>query len=220
VRFAKPGHPLLVLVLDHAGIGDDVAARVTALVDAGIDWLQVRDRSLEADALYALTCEVVKGAHAASREAKVIVNRRIDVALAAGADGAHLGFDALDPGEARALLGGEALVGVSCHSADEVRDAAERGADYAHLAPIFDPISKPAERPALGVAAIEAAASATDIPVIAQGGLRAVHAEGGMAAGAGGVAVTGEVTLAADPVRAVQALRAALDRGAPSRSRS
>ena len=120
--FTPPGHPLLVLVLDHAGVGD---------------------------ALYALTCEVVKGARAATRAARVVVNRRLDVALAAGADGAHLGFDALDVGEARALLGADALVGVSCHSAGEVRAAAQSGADYAHLAPIFDPISKPTERPAI-----------------------------------------------------------------------
>ncbi len=194
-------------MLDHAGVRDDVAARVTALVDAGVDWLQVRDRSLEADALHALACDVVKGARAASRPAKVIVNRRIDVALAARADGAHLGFDALGLDDARALLGDEALVGVSCHSAEEVRSAAERGADYAHLAPIFDPISKPAERPSLG-ADVLAGLPGT---VIAQGGITAANAAEVIRAGASGVAVTGAVLLADDPTEACRALRAALD---------
>ena len=199
-------------MLDHAGVRDDVAARVTALVDAGADWLQVRDRSLEADALFALTCEVVKGARAAARPAKVIVNRRIDVALVAGADGAHLGFDALDIGEARALLGDDATIGVSCHSVEDVRAAAERGADYAHLAPIFEPISKPAERPSLGLEPLRAACEAR-LPVIAQGGVVDANAGDVVRAGAAGVAVTGHVLGATDPVAAVAALRRALDGG-------
>ncbi len=204
-------HPLLVLVLDHAGIRDDVAARVSALVDAGVDWLQVRDRSLEADALFALTCDVVKGARSATRPAKVIVNRRIDVALVAGADGAHLGFDALDVGEARALLGDDALIGVSCHSVDEVRGAAAgQRADYAHLAPIFEPISKPAERPSLGLEPLRAACEAR-LPVIAQGGVVDANTDDVVRAGAAGIAVTGHVLGATDPVAAVAALRRALD---------
>jgi len=160
--------------------------------------------------------------------ARVLVNRRLDVALVAGADGVHLGFDAVPPEAARRLLGPETpsdgrgadrragaalrpgtLVGVSCHSPAEVERAAAAGADYAHLAPIFDPFSKDRERPALGLEALARAARA-GIPVLAQGGIDAARARAALAAGAAGVAVTGAVLGAADPRAAAAELRRAL----------
>lgn len=205
---------MLALVFDRAGLGGDAAglvrSLVLSLVEAGVDWLQVRDRTLEADALFELTCQVMEGARAGARPAKVIVNRRIDVALAAGADGAHLGFDALGVREARTLMGPRAMIGVSCHAISEIRQAAAQGADYVHLAPIFDPISKPATRPALGLEVVREAAR-IGVPVLAQGGLDAARARAAIRAGAAGVAVTGRVLHASDPVAAVRALRAALD---------
>jgi thiamine-phosphate pyrophosphorylase len=136
------------------------------------------------------------------------VNRRADVALAISADGVHLGFDAMDVAAARRVFGEEALVGVSTHSVDEVRAAA--GASYVHLAPVFAPLSKPATRAALGLAAIEAAAQAS-VPVIAQGGVDASNAGAVRAAGAAGVAVTGAILRADDPATATAALRRALE---------
>jgi thiamine-phosphate pyrophosphorylase len=135
------------------------------------------------------------------------VNRRADVALAMGADGVHLGFDAMDVASARRILGAEALVGVSTHSIDEVRAAT--GASYVHLAPVFPPLSKPASRPPLGLAAVAAAARA-EIPVIAQGGVDAANAAAIRAAGAAGVAVTGALLMADDITAATRALRQAL----------
>jgi len=139
----------------------------------------------------------------------VLINRRIDVALAVGADGAHLGFDALPVATARSLLGAERLVGVSAHTPGEVRAAAANGANYAHLAPIFAPLSKPQERAPLGVAAIAECSAA--LPLLAQGGVESTNAAALIRAGAAGVAVTGAVLGAADPRAAAQALRAALD---------
>ena len=88
----------------------------------------------------------------AGRSVRVLINRRADVALAVGADGVHLGWNALPVAAARALLGADAIVGVAAHTPDEVRAAAAQGADYATLAPIFAPLSKPSERAPLGVA--------------------------------------------------------------------
>jgi thiamine-phosphate pyrophosphorylase len=141
----------------------------------------------------------------------VIVNRRIDVALAIGADGVHLGYDAVDAGTARQLLGADALVGVSCHASGELSRA--RGASYALLAPIFAPISKPASRPPLGLGAL--ARGAGELPVLAQGGIDAAGAAAAVAAGAAGVAVTGAILMAADAAAAAATLRRALDCGAP-----
>jgi thiamine-phosphate pyrophosphorylase len=135
------------------------------------------------------------------------------VALAIGADGVHLGFDAMDAAAARRLLGPEALVGVSCHSADEARAA--RGASYAVLAPIRAPLSKPSARPPLGLDALRAAAGGP--PLLAQGGIDARTAAAAVAARAAGVAVTGAILLAADPGRAAAEIRSALDSAAAVR---
>ena len=87
---------------------------------AGVDWLQVRDRSLDGAALLAATDRALAAARGATRRVRVLVNRRVDVALAAGADGVHLGFDALPADGARALLGRDAWIGVSLHEPAEI----------------------------------------------------------------------------------------------------
>ena len=136
-----------------------------------------------------------------------MVNRRSDVALAVGADGVHLGFDAVAPEEARRLLGDDAWIGVSCHAPEEVERA--EGASYAHLAPIYAPLSKAATRAPLGPAALTRVGCAR--PVLAQGGITAENAGACVAAGAAGVAVTGAILQAADVFAAAQGLRRALD---------
>jgi thiamine-phosphate pyrophosphorylase len=199
-------------VLDRSLIGGEPARLVERAVAAGVDWVQIRDRELEGAALLALSDDVREAARrgAARRGAipKVIVNRRADVALASGVDGVHLGFDGMAAGEARALLGPDALVGISAHAPTEID--AGGGASYAQLAPIAEPLSKAASRPALGLPAL-AAAAARGLPVLAQGGIEVANARAALEAGAAGIAVTGAILLADDPQRATRALREALD---------
>jgi len=195
---------------------DAPAASVAAAVAGGADWVQLRERALPARELLAWADAVSAAARAAAgreRRVRILVNRRVDVALAAEADGVHLGFDAMAAAQARALLGAGRLVGVSAHAAAELAAAAAEGADYAHLAPIFAPFSKAPERPALGLAALAASRDA-GLPVLAQGGIDAARAADAVRAGAAGVAVTGAVLGAADPGAAARALRAALDAAA------
>jgi thiamine-phosphate pyrophosphorylase len=199
-------------VLDASAARGPLPALVEASVAAGVDWVQVRERALEGSALLSL-CERVsdaarRGAKRRGGDVRVLVNRRADVALAAGADGVHLGGDAMAPADARALLGASAWIGISTHAPDELD--ASCGASYAHLAPVFAPLSKTSERPPLGLAAL-ARASARGVPVLAQGGITPARARDVVAAGAAGVAVTGSVLAADDPAAAVQALRRALD---------
>jgi len=135
--------------------------------------------------------------------------------------GVHLGFDAPPLTRAReafaALAGAPGPIGVAAHAPGEVAAAAAAGADYAHLAPIFDPLSKPRERPALGVEALgEAARRRAGFRVLAQGGIDAAGAALALRAGARGVAVTGAILSAADPGAAAAALRATLDAAARS----
>jgi thiamine-phosphate pyrophosphorylase len=197
-------------VVDRRASRRDVAQAVAAAVRGGVDWVQVRERELADDALLALADEISGAARGAAgtRDLRVIVNRRADVALAIDADGVHLGFDGMDPAAARRVLGADALIGVSAHTADEI--GALRDADYAHLAPVFDPLSKTAVREALGVDAL-AAAARHGLPVLAQGGLDAHNARAALDAGAAGVAVSGALLMADDPERAARGLREQLD---------
>lgn len=194
--------PILCLVTDRSGF-----AAIPAAVRGGVDWVQLRDRSLEPRDLLTALAE----ARAACGPAPVrwLVNRRVDLAWAAGAEGVHLGFDGMAVEDARTLLGERALVGIACHAPAEVL-AADSRLSYVHLAPIHPPLSKPASRPALGTGALERA-SAAGVPILAQGGVTATNAHHCLQAGAAGVAVTGEILAAADPEQAARALRAALD---------
>ena len=188
-----------------------------AIFGAGADWLQIRERELEGAALLDFAVELADaaraGASGAGRAARVIVNRRLDIAQAIHADGVHLGFDAVSVADARSALGPEALVGVSAHSGSEVHDAARAGADYAQLAPIFAPLSKVSTRPSLGTSALTGA-SAEGARVFAQGGVCAENISEIIAAGAAGVCATGALLQADDPAAATRAMRAALDAAA------
>ncbi len=198
-----------------------LAEAVAEAVAGGVDWVQLRERVLEGAALLELSEEIAVAARLGARArpgggaVQLIVNRRLDVALALGDAGVHLGFDAMAPAEARRLLGPTRLIGISAHAVTEVAAAARASASYACLAPIFLPRSKPATRPALGVGVL-AEAARCGIPVLAQGGAQAANAAELVAAGAAGVAVTGAILLADDPGAAAMQLRRALDLGGPA----
>lgn len=205
--------PLLCLVTDRRVSRRPLAEAVAAAVAAGVDWVQIREKDLEGGALLALADRVAEAARRADPAVRVLVNRRVDVALAAGLDGVHLGFDAVPPAVARRLLGAAQLVGAATHAVGELGPEDLPHLSYAHLAPIFAPLSKPAGRPPLGLAALSRA-GAGPLPVLAQGGIEASNAGACVHAGAAGVAVTGAILAAADPAEAAAALRAALDEAA------
>jgi thiamine-phosphate pyrophosphorylase len=207
--------PLLCLVTDRRASRRPLVEAVAAAVAGGVDWVQIREKDLEGDALLALADELAHAARRAKPGARVLVNRRIDVALAARLDGVHLGFDAPPPAAARRLLGAASLVGVATHAPGELRPEDLPHLSYAHLAPIFAPLSKPAGRSPLGSAALRAA-SRGPLPLLAQGGIDAGNAGECVRAGAAGVAVTGAILAAADPAEAAGALRRALDAAAPA----
>jgi thiamine-phosphate pyrophosphorylase len=204
---------LLCLVTDRHASRLPLVEAVAAAVSAGVDWVQIREKDLEGDALLALADQVADAARRADPAVRVLVNRRIDVALAAGLDGVHLGFDAVPAAVARRLLGAGRLVGAATHAPGELGPEALPHLSYVQLAPIFAPLSKPAGRPPLGPAAL-GPASAGPLPVLAQGGIEASNAGDCVRAGAAGVAVTGAILAAADPAEAAAALRSALDEAA------
>jgi thiamine-phosphate pyrophosphorylase len=136
---------------------------------------------------------------------RLLVNDRLDVAIAARADGVHLPSAGVPVADARALLGPEALLGVSCHSRDDVARALAGGAGYATLSPIFDTPSKREFGPPLGVAALRGAAP-LGLPLVALGGIGPAAAAEVRAAGAAGVAAIRAWLVGGDPAAAVRGL--------------
>lgn len=165
----------------------------TTLLDAiarslhhGPDWIQIREKDLSARELFELVRSAISLAN--PRKVKFLVNTRVDVALAAGAHGAHLPAGSPGPGIWRDIVPPGFLFGVSCHSLDEVRRASQEGADYAVFGPVFAPISKPSAVPPLGLDQLARAASAVSIPVLALGGITLENAHLCIEAGAAGIA--------------------------------
>lgn len=145
--------------------------------------------------------------------AQLVVNDRADIAVAAGADGVHLGAEDLPVSAARAIVGPGALIGATCRDAEQARRAEADGADYLGVGPAFATSTKSDLPEALGPEGVARVAAAVDIPVIAIGGVTATRAVALLEAGAWGVAVCASVFGVADPRAAVEALVHAVGNG-------
>jgi len=212
----------LYLITDRRVVknGDLISACEAALTVAreaappGTVALQLREKDLSARALYELAIRLRE--ICARAGAPLIVNDRVDVAIAANADGVHLPFDSIGVSMARRLLGPDRLIGVSSHSPPDVAGAAREGADFAVFGPVFDPLSKPAGASAWGPSGLGAACGAGAIPVFALGGItpdrtRELFAYAGPAARPAGVASIGAIFAADSPGLATAAMLSALD---------
>lgn len=198
---ADPRVPRLTCLVSDR---DDLSL-LPALVDAGVDGFQVRAKMLDGRALTALAERVVTAVRPLG--ARVVVNDRLDVALAAGADGVHLGRVDLPVAAARRVAPG-LVIGATCRTYADVASAAADGADYAGFGPVFATTSKPGLPDPLGPSAVAAAAGW--LPLVAIGGIDASRAGEVVAAGAHGVAVIGGIWRHPDPVAAAKELAAAL----------
>ena len=205
-RVPLPDPPLLVIT-DRGQARAPLTEIAEALFQAGVRWLMLREKDLDAAARRHLLRDLV--ALGAPYGATVTVNGDLAAARAAGAAGLHLPTGG-NLEAARSVLGPGALLGASAHSLEEAITAADSGADYVTLSPVFESASKPGYGPALGPAGLGAVAARLAVPVIALGGVAAGNTGACLEAGAAGVAVMGAIMAAADPGAAARKLLAAL----------
>jgi len=189
--------------------GRDMLSVASAALDGGATVIQLRDKIAstrvlieEGLALRALTRE---------RGALLIVNDRVDVALAVEADGAHVGQDDMPAGLARQLLGADRILGVSAANMEEAEEAVAGGADYLGVGPIFPSLGKADAGPATGGELLTELARRYTTPLVAIGGITAENATEVVRAGACGVAVITAVVYAEDITAASRQLRLAVD---------
>jgi thiamine-phosphate pyrophosphorylase len=191
--------PGLYAVLDAevaAAQGWSLETLARALLDGGARFFQIRGKSLSAGALLAAARAVVS--LAAPLGGLVVVNDRPDVSRLAGAAGAHLGQDDLSPADARAVVGPDAILGLSTHTAVQVADAAHEPISYIAVGPIFATRTKYTAYAPVGLDLVRAAAT-TGLPVVAIGGITLDRAADVIEAGATSVAVIGDLLTGGTP---------------------
>lgn len=200
----------LYLVTDRGLAGDRPLEEVVlAAVEGGAGVVQLREKELA-------TREFVESARRLKallepRGIPLIVNDRVDVALAAGADGVHLGQEDMAYPDARALLGPDAIIGLSVETPEDVREAEGFDVDYLGVSPIFPTPTKTDTEGAWGLDGLAEVRRMSRHRLVAIGGLNATNAADAIRAGADAVAVVSAICAAADPRRAAKELAAVVD---------
>lgn len=189
--------PPLYAILDPEQTRGRPAERVlAALLEAGVSILQLRVKSLPpVDFL-----ELAKQARAVTRAhgCKLIINDRVDIALACGADGVHLGQDDLPLRAGRKLMG-QKIIGISTHDLDQARAAERDGADYIGFGPMFGTRTKATGYEARGPEMLQQIRRAVTLPIVAIGGITEDNVQEVWQAGADSVAIIGDVLHDGDP---------------------
>ncbi len=186
--------PALYLIADPSlyDCGEDDHSKsffqaIEAAIDGGVRLIQYRDKSGLRGQIY----ENAERLRELTRRSnvKLIINDEVDIAMAVGADGVHLGQDDFPVAEARALLGEQAIIGLSTHNLMEALAAEKEALDYIGFGPIFATATKQSECLPIGIEAIRALCKKVALPVYAIGGIKQSHVQSILSAGATGVAV-------------------------------
>ncbi|MGB9080601.1 MAG: thiamine phosphate synthase [Desulfuromonadaceae bacterium] len=188
----------LYLITDrHQTGGSPLAEVVRRSLEGGVRAVQLREKDLSSAELYRLARELRR--LTSDFDARLIINDRPDIAMAAEADGVHIGVNSLPVAAVRKLLGKGKTIGYSAHAIDEALSAQAGGADFVTFGPLFHTPSKAAYGEPCGVRKLAAAVAALQIPVIALGGISPATATEALSANVGGIAVISAILAAADP---------------------
>jgi thiamine-phosphate pyrophosphorylase len=180
--------PKLYPITDARLSGLSHAEQVALLADGGATFVQLREKRLSPGEFYREAEAALSVARA--RGVRLIINDRVDVALALQADGVHLGQDDLPPEAARRLLGKRAIIGLSTHNLEQAREAAHQPVDYIAIGPIFPTSSKDNPDPVVGLEGLRRVHEASgSVPLVAIGGINSENARRTIDAGADTVAV-------------------------------
>jgi thiamine-phosphate pyrophosphorylase len=200
----------LYLITDRRGCaGRPLATVVEESLKGGVKALQLREKDLPGRDLYDAAQEM--------REltlrygAQLLINDRVDIALAVEADGVHLGERGIPVTQARRLLGTGKLIGVSCHSLEGAADARDMGADFITYGPVFYTPSKAAYGPPVGLESLAEVTRNLRLPVFAIGGINSSSARDVVSAGASGIALISAILAADDPRKESETLLALLN---------
>jgi len=185
----------LYLITDRQLVPDLEGACEMAL-KGGVKAIQLREKDLPVRELLETARRLRKLTERYG--AMLFINDRVDVALASGADGVHLGVDGLPPGAVRKIAGEKLMIGASTHSLEEARRAERGGADFITFGPVYETSSKMKYGKPLGVEKLREAARELSVPIFALGGIKKENAGEALGAGAYGIALISAVFGAAD----------------------
>lgn len=201
----------LYLVTDrNLSRGRSTREIVTAAVAGGVTCVQIREKHCRTKAFIdeALSIRTVLK----QQNIPLIVNDRLDVALAVDADGVHLGQQDMPIKLARKIGGSSLIIGISAESIDDAVRAEQEGADYIGISPVFTTETKIDTAPPLGLSGVGEIRRQVDIPLVGIGGINHANGASVIAAGADGIAVVSAIVSAPDPGSAARELRAIVDR--------
>lgn len=196
----------LYLITDGSSVhgGADLVDKVIEALKGGVRLVQLREKDLGGKDLLKLALRFRSVTN--DFGARLLINDRMDVALLSGADGVHLGQSSVPASDARKMLGGGKLIGVSAHSLKEAQKAREDGADLITFGPVYPTQSKARYGSPVGVEALKEVSSALDIPVYAIGGVKKETVREVLAAGAFGAAVISAILGSADAAKSAEEL--------------
>lgn len=201
----------LYLITDRTQTaGRELPAVVADALAGGVRAVQLREKDLSSRHLFdlALTLRQLTRSH----NSHLLINDRLDIALAVGADGVHIGAGSIPVEHARRILGPQALIGYSAHSVAEAVRAEKNGASFVTFGPVYPTPSKARFGPPLGVAKLAEAVRNLTIPVFALGGIKESFVTTTMASGCHGVALISALISAVNPYDAAQSIVNVLNR--------
>ncbi len=208
----------LLLVTDRVLVcGRSLESALRESVDAGVPAIQLRERDLPTRELLPLAQQI--RAMTRDRAVPLIINDRVDMAVALDLDGVHLRASSLPVSVVRRIVGQHRLIGVSAHSVTEVQQAGDDGADYVILGPIFETLSKRKFGEPLGLAVLADACRHSSVPVFAIGGITRERIGSVRDAGAYGVAMIGGILGREDVGKATADMQSAVRAAWPPDSR-